>query len=248
MFVPGLEFSPGQDLVQSPNPNPPTAKSPANSPSAGQSPDKPAPGSPRFYFVSLGAGKAISVDGLPGTSAGQKNLQPPKAVNRDDFGDESRWKYYSRLMKSDSSYALSAVLILCWGIRSITIGWFLALQPPVYALVGFLSVFIVVVGPIAYRRTSKSGRTHLMFVIAPALALFTTASMFAYGIVVDGFSTVGRMRQVTWVDGATGNAGERVLETYFAPISPRDGVSFPGDAEVFPSNSQRRRHGSFDII
>ena len=234
MFVPGLEFSPGQDLVQSPNPNPPTAKSPANSPSAGQSPDKPAPGSPRFYFVSLGAGKAISVDGLPGTSAGQKNLQPPKAVNRDDFGDESRWKYYTRLMKSDSSYALRRGADPVLG-NTQYYNWLVpgVAQPPVYALVGFLSVFIVVVGPIAYRRTSKSGRTHLMFVIAPALALFTTASMFAYGIVADGFSTVGRMRQVTWVDGATGNAGERVLETYFAPISPRDGVSFPGDAEVF---------------
>ena len=42
MFVRGLEFSP-QDLVQSANPNPPTAKSPTNSPSTGQSPDKPAP-------------------------------------------------------------------------------------------------------------------------------------------------------------------------------------------------------------
>ena len=208
MFVPGLEFSPGQDSVQSPNPNPHTAKSPANYPSAGQSPDKSAPGSPRFYFVSLGAGKAISVDGLPGTSAGQKNLQPPNAGNRDDFGDESRWKYYTRLMKSDSSYALRRGADPVLG-NTQYYNWLVPGVGTTGACSGWIfERFHRCCGAIAYRRLRKSGRTHLMFVIAPALALFTTASMFAYGIVVDGFSTRGTHASGDWVDGATGNAGE----------------------------------------
>ncbi len=71
-----------------------------------------------------------------------------------------------------------------------------------------------------------------MFAIAPALALVTTLAMFGYGIVSDGFGTVVRVRQVTWVDGRSGDAGERVRSTYFAGVRPGDGLRFPGNAEV----------------
>ena len=56
--------------------------------------------------------------------------------------------------------------------------------------------------------------------------------MFGYGIVSDGFGTVVRVRQVTWVDGRSGDAGERVRSTYFAGVRPGDGLRFPGNAEV----------------
>ncbi len=105
-------------------------------------------------------------------------------------------------------------------------------QPPVYTFMGLLTVFVVLVGPIAYRRTTKIGRSYLMFAIAPALALVTTLAMFGYGIVSDGFGTVVRVRQVTWVDGRSGDAGERVRSTYFAGVRPGDGLRFPGNAEV----------------
>lgn len=105
-------------------------------------------------------------------------------------------------------------------------------QTPVYTFMGLLTVFVVLVGPVAYRQTVKSGRGYLMFVIAPSLALMTTLSMFAYGIVRDGFGAVARVRQLTWIDGASGDAGERTRATYFAGIRPADGLRFPGDAEV----------------
>ena len=101
-------------------------------------------------------------------------------------------------------------------------------QPPVYVLVTLLTIFVILVGPVAYRRTTKAGRGHLMFVIAPVLAVVTTVSMFAYGLAADGVSTIARIRQITWVDGATGAAGERVRATYFAPISPGDGLNVSG--------------------
>ncbi len=105
-------------------------------------------------------------------------------------------------------------------------------QPPVYTFMGLLTAFVILVGPIAYRRTAKIERSYLMFAIAPALALVTTLAMFGYGIVSDGFGTVVRVRQVTWVDGRSGDAGERVRSTYFAGVRPGDGLRFPGDAEV----------------
>lgn len=71
-----------------------------------------------------------------------------------------------------------------------------------------------------------------MFLIAPVLAVFTTLAMLAYGIVADGFGTRGRIRQLTWVDGQSGDAGERVRATYFAGIRPADGLRFPGKSMV----------------
>ena len=105
-------------------------------------------------------------------------------------------------------------------------------QPPVYTFMGLLTAFVILVGPIAYRRTAKQGRSYLMFAIAPVLALFTTVAMFGYGIVSDGFGTVVRVRQLTWVDGASKAAGERVRSTYFAGVRPGNGLTFAGDAEV----------------
>ena len=106
-------------------------------------------------------------------------------------------------------------------------------QPPVYTFIGLLAAFVVLVGPVAYRHTTRHGRGYLMFAIAPLLALITTLAMFGYGIVSDGLGTVTRVRQLTWVDGRSGDAGERVRSTYFAGIRPGDGLRFAGDAEVF---------------
>lgn len=107
-------------------------------------------------------------------------------------------------------------------------------QPPVYTFMGLLTGFVILVGPVAYRRTTKVGRSYLMFAIAPLLALVTTVAMFGYGILSDGFGTVVRARQLTWVDGASGDAGERVRATYFAGIRPADGLRFDAEAEVLP--------------
>ena len=105
-------------------------------------------------------------------------------------------------------------------------------QPPVYIFIGLLALFMILVGPIAYRRTHRAGRGYLMFAIAPVLAFITTVAMFTYGVMADGFGTVSRIRQLTWVDGVSGDAGERVRATYFAGVRPSAGLSFAPDAEV----------------
>jgi len=191
---------------------------------------------PRFHGVALGAGKAIAVSGVEALDLKTPVSGSTVNVNLNAAGllNRSKWDFYLKLMGKDVSPILrrGAEPILGnaefkkWLIPGVA-------QPPVYVLVSFLAIFVVLVGPVAYRRTTRSGRGHLMFVVAPLLALVTTVSMFAYGIAADGFSTLGRIRQITWVDGATGAASERIRETYFAPISPRAGLSFPADAEVF---------------
>lgn len=107
-------------------------------------------------------------------------------------------------------------------------------QPPVYAFIGLLAVFVVLVGPAAYWWTGKTGRLYLMFVIAPILAFFTTGAMLLYSVFADGFGTVARIRQITFVDGSSGDAGQRIRATYFAGIRPTNGLPFPVGAEVMP--------------
>lgn len=114
-------------------------------------------------------------------------------------------------------------------------------EPPVYTFIGILTVFVLLVGPLAYRWTTRGHRSHLMFLIAPLLALITTALMFTYSIVSDGFGTTVRVRQLTWIDGASGDAVERTRSTLFSGISPRDGLRFAADAEVmaYPNGGQQ---------
>ena len=211
---------------------------------------------PRFYGVALGAGKAIAVSGIE--KLGSKTPVAGSTVNPSlgvaGLLNRPKWDLFLKLMEKDVSPALrrGAEPILGnaefkkWLIPGVA-------QPPVYVLVSFLAVFVVLVGPVAYRRTTRTGRGHLMFVVAPLLALITTVSMFAYGIAADGFSPLGRIRQITWVDGATGAASERIRGTYFAPISPRAGLAFPADAEVFSVRrpdfkSWELRHNTADKI
>ena len=114
-------------------------------------------------------------------------------------------------------------------------------QPPVYTFIGLLTVFVIVVGPIAYRKTARTGRVYLMFLLAPLLALMTTGLLLVYGVVADGFGTQARMRQITWVDRRWGLAATRSRTTYFAGIRPFGGLNFAATDQVtvFPDNESR---------
>lgn len=107
-------------------------------------------------------------------------------------------------------------------------------EPPVYSFIAILTLFVLLVGPVAYRWTTRGHRSHLMFLIAPSLALLTTVSMFAYSILADGFGTMVRVRQLTWLDGASGDAAERTRLTLFSGISPSEGLRFDAAEELLP--------------
>lgn len=107
-------------------------------------------------------------------------------------------------------------------------------QPPVYTFIGLLMVFVILVGPVAYRKLNRMGRSYLMFVVAPLLALATTLFLFAYGLIADGLGTQARIRQITWICDRDGGALRYWRSTYFAGIRPRDGLSFPGNTHLEP--------------
>lgn len=107
-------------------------------------------------------------------------------------------------------------------------------RPPVYAFLGVLTGFVILVGPISYRFTRRHGRTYLMFLIAPVLATVATMMLFGYGVVADGLGTQVRIRQITWADGGSNRAARMTRSTYFAGFRPEHGIRFPLDAAVYP--------------
>jgi hypothetical protein len=143
------------------------------------------------------------------------------------------WKRH-RLLRCGVDPILGSSKFFQWSIPGVA-------QPPVYTFMGLLGVFVILVGPVAYRKTAKSGRGYLMFAIAPLLAIATTLAMLVYGILADGFGTQTRVRQITWIDGPTGQGITRTRSTFFAGIRPSDGLQFPsgGDVTLFPDNQQR---------
>lgn len=107
-------------------------------------------------------------------------------------------------------------------------------QPPVYGFLTLLTGFVILVGPVAYRKLNRIGRSYLMFFVAPALAAITTIVLFAYGVLADGLGTQARIRQVTWLCEDGGGAMRYWRSTYFAGLRPADGLRFPASARVEP--------------
>ena len=107
-------------------------------------------------------------------------------------------------------------------------------QPPVYTFIGLLFLFVILVGPLAYRKLTQLGRGYLMFFVAPVLAAATTLILFLYGVIADGVGTQARIRQVTWVCEQDGGAVQYWRSTYFAGFRPSDGLAFPPSTHIEP--------------
>lgn len=107
-------------------------------------------------------------------------------------------------------------------------------QPPVYTFIGLLFLFVILVGPLAYRKLTQLGRGYLMFFVAPILAATTTLILFLYGVIADGLGTQARIRQVTWLCEEDGGAVQYWRSTYFAGLRPSDGLAFPASTHVVP--------------
>lgn len=164
---------------------------------------------------------------------GRQNDEPIERLQWTSALDLIGWRR-SRLVRSGVDPILGSQRFFQWVIPGVS-------QPPVYTFMGLLGIFVILVGPVAYRKTAKTGRAYLMFAIAPVLAITTTIAMLGYSVIADGFGIQVRSRQITWVDGTSGEAFTRIRSTYFAGIQPATGLAFPPDASVtlFPDNQDR---------
>ncbi len=150
-------------------------------------------------------------------------------------GTPQQWRILAALTGSNVSEISRRAVDPCFGdIRFWD--WIIpgVAQPPVYTFIGLLTVFVIIVGPVAYRRFTRLGRGYLMMFVAPVLALAATLIMFAYGLVADGLSTRARIREVSWIGDQSGDASRYCRASYFAGVRPSDGMRIPDNSILLP--------------
>ncbi|TWU44078.1 hypothetical protein Q31b_16130 [Novipirellula aureliae] len=110
--------------------------------------------------------------------------------------------------------------------------------PPVKIFFLINTLFILVVGPVAYIFFRRKQRLYLLLFVAPAIAFLVTAGLFMSAILADGFATRVRARQITWQDSDAGYLVHHDRATYFSAVGRGDGILVPEETELLPVLSQ----------
>lgn len=103
----------------------------------------------------------------------------------------------------------------------------------------FLVIFAALVCPVNLIVLSRSNRRTLLFVTAPLLGLLFSATVFVYGILHDGISSTARIEAVSVLDQRTRLCSTSTQLGFYAPLTPRGGLSFSNDTEVTPMLGSR---------
>lgn len=110
----------------------------------------------------------------------------------------------------------------------------------------FLVLFAILAGPVNLIVLARSNRRTLLFVTAPLLGLLFSAMVFVYGFLYDGISSTSRLAAVTVLDQRNQIASTSSQIGFYAPLTPRSGLSFSMQTEVTPllgTNYQRLADG-----
>jgi hypothetical protein len=104
-------------------------------------------------------------------------------------------------------------------------------KTPVWSFLLFVVVFVGLVAPGLIVWTNRTGRRVWLILWMPCLALLATTSLFAFGFIKDGFTSVSRIRSLTMVD-RDGNGMVWSRQSYFSAYLPSDGIRFGKETMV----------------
>ncbi|MEM9586993.1 MAG: hypothetical protein AAGA03_06895 [Planctomycetota bacterium] len=182
----------------------------------------------RFKQTNFGFGSIISIsdeDPFPGS------FQFWQSVSR--WSGNGGWTVRHGLDVRSGSDAYWSLLIGSVG------------QPPVKSFAALNTLFVLLVGPVAYVLLRRRKRLFLLYFAAPLVAVVALACLFAYALVADGFSTRARVRQVTYLDGRHGVALQQDRATYYTVMGSRRGLVHDADMAVYPIHYTRTRSGNY---
>jgi hypothetical protein len=138
--------------------------------------------------------------------------------------NDTHWRWYQRngfsLHRQNDDY---------WMLLIPGVG-----EAPVVSFLLLVTLFAVVIGPINYIMLGRMRRLYLLLITVPAGAAVVTVSLFGYALVTDGLGVRLRARSFTELDQRSGQAASWSRQSYYAAVSPSDGLVFPDDATVFP--------------
>ena len=105
---------------------------------------------------------------------------------------------------------------------------------PVVQFQILISLFVIGIGPVNYLLLRRWRRLGLLLITVPASAAIVTLALFGYALIHDGLGVRVRARSFTQLDLRRGEAVCWTRLSYYAGLSPSQGLTFPGDVAVYP--------------
>jgi hypothetical protein len=105
---------------------------------------------------------------------------------------------------------------------------------PVTAFQVLLSLFVLGIGPVNYFFLKGREKLPLLLITVPVAAAVTTLLLLIYGFTSEGFGTMVRARSFTLLDQKANSVVCWSRLSYFAGMSPSEGLDFPRDTLIYP--------------
>ncbi len=115
-----------------------------------------------------------------------------------------------------------------WGWLIPSVG-----RTPVIPFLVFVSAFAGLVVPGLLFWCNQHKRRVWLVILMPLLAAFFTLALFAYGILKDGFGSIGRLRSFACLD-ARGDGMVWSRQSYFAAVVPSEGFVLGEETQLSP--------------
>ena len=105
---------------------------------------------------------------------------------------------------------------------------------PVLAFVMLITVFAVIIGPVNYFVVWRRKQLYLLVLTIPAIAFITSAALFGYAMIADGFGVQSRLRSFTLLDQHSRTAVSFNRISLYAGLTPSTGLKFSPETAVYP--------------
>jgi len=146
---------------------------------------------------------------------------------------DNHWKWFRR-----EGFSLTRTNEDYWNLLIPGVG-----DAPVWSFLVLVSLFAVAIGPVNYLVLGRSRRLYLLLLTVPAGALVVTVSLITYALLTDGLGVRLRARSYVDLDQRSGRAAGWARQSYYASITPSQGLKFPDDTTVFPIVAQPQPRG-----
>jgi hypothetical protein len=107
-------------------------------------------------------------------------------------------------------------------------------QAPVMSFLVFITLFVVIIGPVNYYMLQSRRRLYMMLITVPIGAFLVTLGLFMYAMFTDGLGVKSRLRSYTTLDQRAGLAQSTSRQAYYASLAPSRGLMFEDDTVVIP--------------
>ena len=120
-------------------------------------------------------------------------------------------------------------------------------QAPVLSFLVFITLFVVIIGPVNYYVLQARRRLYMLLLTVPAGAFLVTLGLFVYAMFTDGLGVKSRVRSYTAIDQRAGVAASTSRQAYYASMAPSRGLQFQDDTFIVPFIHEPTRRGQRSI-